>query len=111
MSESDKRIPPFGLRLPPDLKERVQSAAKDNQRSMNAEIIARLEATLLDGSDDETAKVVAELANKLNRYETEIEEDRKLTKRVRTLLSDLEEIKAIYREQVERLSNKKGMGK
>ena len=37
------RIPPFGLRIPSDLKERVARAAADNQRSMNAEILATLE--------------------------------------------------------------------
>ncbi|PZU65247.1 Arc family DNA-binding protein [Sphingobium sp.] len=45
MSESEKRIPPFGLRLPPDLKSRVQKSADEANRSMNAEIIARLEAS------------------------------------------------------------------
>lgn len=45
MSESEKRIAPFGLRLPPDLKGRVQQAASESNRSLNAEIIARLEAS------------------------------------------------------------------
>lgn len=36
-------IAPFGVRMPPDLKERVQAAAKVNNRSMNAEIVATLE--------------------------------------------------------------------
>ena len=38
-----KQIPPFGLRMPPDLKERVSRAAERNNRSMNAEIVATLE--------------------------------------------------------------------
>lgn len=38
-------IPPFGLRLQPDLKERIEAAAKANGRSMNAEIVSRLEAS------------------------------------------------------------------
>lgn len=41
------RIPPYGLRMPPELKERVQAAAEANNRSMNAEIVSRLEATFL----------------------------------------------------------------
>lgn len=39
-------ITPFGLRLQPDLKRRVEEAAKLNGRSLNAEIAARLEASL-----------------------------------------------------------------
>ncbi|WP_083799112.1 Arc family DNA-binding protein [Roseobacter sp. AzwK-3b] len=35
--------PPYGLRMPPSLKERVKAAAKANNRSMNAEIVAALE--------------------------------------------------------------------
>jgi hypothetical protein len=35
-------IPPFGLRLPRSLKEKVEAAARANSRSMNAEITARL---------------------------------------------------------------------
>jgi hypothetical protein len=36
-------IPPFGLRLQPDLKQRVEEAARANSRSLNSEIVARLE--------------------------------------------------------------------
>lgn len=46
MSDESKyptRIAPYGLRMPPDLKERVEAAAKSNNRSMNAEIVATLE--------------------------------------------------------------------
>lgn len=48
MSQDDstplvRDIAPFGVRMPPDLKERVQTAAKSNNRSMNAEIVATLE--------------------------------------------------------------------
>lgn len=48
MSQDDsspltRDIAPFGVRMPPDLKERVATAAKSNNRSMNAEIVATLE--------------------------------------------------------------------
>lgn len=36
-------IPPFGLRMQPSLKARVEAAARANNRSLNAEIIATLE--------------------------------------------------------------------
>ncbi|MCZ4260971.1 Arc family DNA-binding protein [Limimaricola sp. G21655-S1] len=44
-SEVPPRTPPYGLRLPPELKERIQVAAKASNRSMNAEIVARLLAS------------------------------------------------------------------
>lgn len=37
------QIAPFGLRMLPDLKEKIEQAARDSGRSMNAEIVARLE--------------------------------------------------------------------
>lgn len=43
IDSTPKQEPPYGLRMPPDLKERVRSAAATNNRSMNAEIVATLE--------------------------------------------------------------------
>lgn len=40
-----RNINPFGLRLQPDLKARLEEAAATNKRSLNAEITARLEAS------------------------------------------------------------------
>lgn len=37
------QIAPFGLRMLPDLKERIEQSAKGSGRSMNAEIVARLQ--------------------------------------------------------------------
>lgn len=39
-----RKINPFGLRMPPELHEQVAAAAEASGRSMNAEIVARLEA-------------------------------------------------------------------
>ncbi|MEJ1465007.1 MAG: Arc family DNA-binding protein [Candidatus Sedimenticola sp. (ex Thyasira tokunagai)] len=39
-------IAPFGLRMPSELKESIEATAKANGRSMNAEIINRLEQSL-----------------------------------------------------------------
>lgn len=38
----------FRLRIPEDLKQKVEKSAKDNHRSMTAEIIARLEVSFLE---------------------------------------------------------------
>ena len=44
--------PQFNVRMPADLKEKIEEAAKSSGRSINAEIITRLESTLLDQSED-----------------------------------------------------------
>jgi len=36
-------IPPFGVRIQPDLKELIEQAARASGRSLNAEIVARLQ--------------------------------------------------------------------
>lgn len=36
-------VNPFGLRMPPELKEELEVLAEQNRRSLNAEIIVRLE--------------------------------------------------------------------
>jgi len=38
-----RNINPFGLRMPPELKEKLEEEAKKNMRSLNAELVARLE--------------------------------------------------------------------
>lgn len=42
----------FRLRIPEDLKLKVEEAAKDSHRSMTAEIIARLERSFSLGAED-----------------------------------------------------------
>lgn len=42
--------PQFNLRIPEDLKEAIEIAAKSNGRSMNAEIVARLEQSFYMGA-------------------------------------------------------------
>lgn len=59
-SQLTRDIAPFGVRMPANLKERIQTAAKSNNRSMNQEIVARLEATFRTGqqffsSDEDVA--------------------------------------------------------
>ena len=41
-------IPPYSLRMPQELRDRLESVAKGNHRSLNAEIIARLEESLAE---------------------------------------------------------------
>lgn len=46
-----KDITPFGVRFPADIKERLHKAANKNNRSMNAEIVARI-AESFEGRND-----------------------------------------------------------
>lgn len=49
-------INPFGVRMPSDLKQRLDFKAKENNRSLNSEIVSRL----ADSLDHETANVAKE---------------------------------------------------
>ncbi|MEP8949542.1 Arc family DNA-binding protein (plasmid) [Enterobacter asburiae] len=46
-------IAPYGVRMPSDLKEKIQEQAKAHGRSMNAEIVQILEESFDDFSEDE----------------------------------------------------------
>jgi hypothetical protein len=39
-------VNPFGLRMPSDVKEELEKLAEQNRRSLNAEIIVRLEESI-----------------------------------------------------------------
>lgn len=43
-----REIAPFGVRMPPELKSRLEAAAKQSGRSLNAEVVARLEQSMAD---------------------------------------------------------------
>ncbi|MFP5422649.1 MAG: Arc family DNA-binding protein [Gammaproteobacteria bacterium] len=43
---SDRHVlPPYSLRMPDDLRKQLEVASKQTKRSLNAEIVARLEAS------------------------------------------------------------------
>jgi predicted DNA-binding protein len=60
----------FNLRLPDGMRERIADAAKENGRSMNSEIIARLEASFDEGGLSER---FSELEKRLDRLATKLE--------------------------------------
>lgn len=47
-SEKIGSIAPFGLRMLPDLRAKLEKACEESGRSLNAEIVARLEASLAE---------------------------------------------------------------
>lgn len=63
------QIAPFGLRMLPELKAQIEEAAKASGRSMNAEIVARLEQSLAGGADNglivDQAKQIWELRQQI----------------------------------------------
>ncbi|MFD0981616.1 Arc family DNA-binding protein [Tropicimonas aquimaris] len=51
-SKMGRGAPQFALRLPEELREKIKAAAERNGRSMNSEILERLEATFLETRED-----------------------------------------------------------
>jgi hypothetical protein len=41
-----KDINPFGVRMPPEVKAELEKLAEQNRRSLNAEIVVRLEQSI-----------------------------------------------------------------
>lgn len=48
----EKRPAPFPLRMPEEMRSSLEGHAKQNGRSLNAEIIHRLEQSFTDSSDN-----------------------------------------------------------
>lgn len=86
-------IPPFGLRLLPDLKKKLEDAAKANGRSLNAEISSRLEGTF--GSDDPYRKELDGLGDGLKIHDQ--------------ILSDLNEMAWAMLARLEKVEDRCGI--
>jgi len=74
-------ITPFGLRLQPDLKRRVEEAARASGNSLNAEIAIRLEASF---AADEAHQG---LDDQVNTLRGEVEDLRQEVKSLRRLVN------------------------
>ena len=48
----------YKLRMPPELRDKLKSASEQNHRSMNAEIVARLEKTVRDDEIESNPRAV-----------------------------------------------------
>jgi hypothetical protein len=63
-----RSAPQFVVRLPTGMREQINEAAIENNRSMNAEIVARLQNTFAGSSDLmtlSTGALIDELVNRL----------------------------------------------
>lgn len=90
----------FPLRLPEGMRERIKEAARLSGRSMNSEIIARLEDTFSVGepptSPEELAKFMAEMRAVLRVY----------TKRPDVFLGDSDESDKLIEKEMKRAPSK-----
>ena len=77
-------ITPFGLRLQPDLKRRVEESAKASGNSLNAEIAVRLEASFV--ADENRQDVREEVTTLRGEVEDLREEVRSLRRLVNSAL-------------------------
>ncbi|SMF93936.1 Arc-like DNA binding domain-containing protein [Methylomagnum ishizawai] len=77
-----REAPQMKIRLPEDLKARIEESAYQNRRSMNAEIVARLEASyapaaseLKEYAKDQEERLASMLAEKLRADFKRLEEE------------------------------------
>ena len=77
MSTDESEVVTLKVRVTPSFREQIQQAAKENNRSMNAEIVLRLEQSFLDpmSFDPNDAKMVTKLvAESMSYLLTELSE-------------------------------------
>ena len=78
--EESSGTPKFNLRMPKEMRERIQEAKRKSGRSMNGELVARLQTSLdtelpdliaaireLSGAVDELKSAVAEVNRRIDR--------------------------------------------
>ena len=85
-----RNINPFGLRMQPDLRAKIEAAAELNHRSLNAEIVARLEESFAGSTPPPTSEAAPPA-----------EQDAK------EVIQQLQEIAQMFREAAEWLPKKK----
>ncbi|MDQ5769566.1 Arc family DNA-binding protein [Thiothrix subterranea] len=61
MSKEDQRIHPYPVRLTKELREKLDTAAKAAGRSLNAEMLLRLEASFSELSTDDQPMTAAQV--------------------------------------------------
>lgn len=88
--DSDK----FMLRFPDGMRDRIREAAEGNKRSMNAEIVARLEQTF-DPSQGSAGFLDSSIHSILNRSTGDIEATKELEESLRNAASISETLKSI----------------
>lgn len=73
MARSDQQFP---LRLPPELKEKLENAAKESGRSKNAEAVYRLEESFKSSmNENDVFEKMNNLLTRLEKLEQQHKED------------------------------------
>jgi hypothetical protein len=65
-----RQDPQLKLRMPPELKAKIEEAAKANNRSMNSELVERLQRSFEPQSDNDSPSVVMTLTKALNKEQS-----------------------------------------
>ena len=79
----------YKLRMPPDLRDKLKAASEENHRSMNAEIVARLQESFEPGLSQDTATtLVAGLQQALSEAREMQEEARRQREEAESLLRE-----------------------
>lgn len=71
---TDDREPVFGLRLPADLRTKLQKAADDNHRSLTAETLLRLQQSFAGDVRKASDTHVEDVVNRLTSIEAVLKE-------------------------------------
>ena len=95
MTEENRRLDDkFALRLPKTLKEQIAALAISNNRSTNAEMVARLERTIAEDKERNTEALKAIQASPTIRLEKRMMKDRAdLEQRIDELATEVEAIR------------------
>lgn len=92
---NDKRPMPYPLRMPKDLRDRLEAARNENGRSLNAEILLRLERSLegltIERLDPQSAEF---LTKKLEELHQEFEVMREAYAEASEFIRELREVGA-----------------
>lgn len=110
-----REITPFALRMQPELRAKVEEAAKHNKRSLNAEISARLEITIDIERRLEEARYAGSLEGVPNFIDNLIKHYSlgMVTPTTPSPLSEsaIQTLASLYQETLERIEEMKGVNK
>lgn len=71
MISMSRVIKPVGIRIPVEIKDKLHQAAKENNRSVNAEVLARLQASL-DYQEDSLLAAINRVSEQIGSIEREL---------------------------------------
>lgn len=93
--------PQFNLRVPVELKQKVEEAAKESGRSINAEAVYRLEKSF-EKIDQDGATIIMSQHDS-NMFEKMLEGLVQVQQKQNEMVESIEQLKLLYPEDKERL--------